>query len=80
MSPIQIDVGALATRLGRLAIELDECVHQLTAEPLSDGGAVLLTAPALHIGLVLDELENALYLTEKLDQSHRSRCLNRIAA
>lgn len=64
----------LALRLTRLALEVDQITQQLAAEPhieietLIPGAASLLTT-------ALDRLENALYLAEELDQSHRAQDL-----
>jgi hypothetical protein len=66
MSPIQegADVGALATRVASLAVELDRVVAQIAAVPLTEDDALVLTAPAAHLTLVNAELGGMLYELE----------------
>jgi|GEM_PF-7023795 len=66
-------IAPLSVRLARLACDLDEVVQEIAREPLDDGDSLLLAAPALHLTLALDQLEQSLYEVEKLDQSHRRR-------
>jgi hypothetical protein len=66
---------ALSIRLARLALEVDELVLQITAEPLDDGDSTLITPAARHLALALDTLEDALYTADKLDQSRPSKRL-----
>jgi hypothetical protein len=54
--------------LARVACDLDDLVDDLTAEPLSDPDGDLLAAPAMHLDLANDRLQDALYQLEKLDR------------
>jgi hypothetical protein len=60
----------LAVQLTRLALDVDQVARQLAAEEHLDTETLLPGAIYL-LATALDELENALYLAEKLDQSHR---------
>jgi hypothetical protein len=51
------DRARLSVRLARLAVELDEVVQELIAEPLDE---VLLAAPVAHLALSLAQLDEAL--------------------
>jgi len=58
----------LSARLALLACDVDELVQQITAEPQTNGDTIVLAAPAPHLAIALENLENledALYQAEK---------------
>jgi hypothetical protein len=64
----------LAAQLTRLALDVDHVALRLAAEEHLDVETLL--PGAMHLlATALDELETALYLAEKLDQSHRAQDL-----
>ncbi len=64
----------LALRLTRLACDVDQIARRLAALEELDTDPVLPGAMHLLV-TALDELENALYLAETLDQRHRAEAL-----
>ena len=71
-------IDVLSARLGRLACEADQTIQEIIARPVTERDELLLAAPIAHIALTLDNITDAVYRSEKLDQ--RSADQDRVAA
>jgi hypothetical protein len=58
----------LSVALARLAVDLDDLVDEITAEPLDDGADDLYYPAIAELARALDRLDDATYELEKLDR------------
>jgi hypothetical protein len=58
----------LSVALARLAVDLDDLVDEITAEPLDDGADDLYYPAIAELTRTLDRLDDATYELEKLDR------------
>jgi hypothetical protein len=58
----------LSVALARLALDLDDLVQEITAEPLDDGDDDLYYPALAQLTWALENLEDATYQLEKLDR------------
>jgi hypothetical protein len=76
MPPNHTHLTRLSAHLAHLTIDAIQTADQLLAQPMNDAEAELhLTPAASLLTMLLDQLQDALYRAEKLDQSHRQRDL-----
>jgi hypothetical protein len=67
---------ALSARLTTLALDVQRAADQLLAEPMNDVEVSRhLSAPVVLLSALLDQLADAIYRAEKLEQSNRLRDL-----
>ncbi|MDQ6607750.1 MAG: hypothetical protein M3Z06_14540 [Actinomycetota bacterium] len=62
-------VDRLSVRLAQVACDLEDVVRGLAAERPTEWDTILLAAPAAHLAIVVDALEQTLYELETRGQS-----------